>query len=46
MERERSEAKSKDETGFSEKQLDINMETGTFRKKVIKKVVFEKKRKK
>lgn len=37
----------RDETGFSEKQLDTNVEKGIFKrgkaKKVIKKVIFEKK---
>ncbi len=46
MEREKSEAKSKDETGFSEQQLDIDIETGAFKRKKIKKVIFEKKTKK
>jgi hypothetical protein len=36
----------KDETGFSEKQLDIDVETGVFKKKKIKKTLFEKKSKK
>ncbi len=43
---EKSETKSKDETGFSEKQLDIDIETGVFKKKKIKKTLFEKKSKK
>jgi len=37
----------RDETGFSEKQLDVNIETAIFKKKktkrVVKKVIFEKK---
>ena len=37
---------SRDETGFSEKQLDIDVETGVFKRKKIKKTLFEKKRKK
>jgi len=36
----------KDQSGFSEKQLDIDVETGVFRKKKIKKTLFEKKLKK
>ncbi|MBF8249853.1 MAG: hypothetical protein HW400_454 [Candidatus Levybacteria bacterium] len=36
----------KDETGFSEKQLDIAIEAGVFRKKRVKKTPFEKKPKK
>lgn len=43
MEREKSEVKSEDETGFSEKQLDIDIETGKFKRKKIKKALFEKK---
>ena len=44
MERERNEVKSKDETGFSEKQLDIDVETGAFKRRKIKKTLFEKKK--
>jgi len=36
----------KDETGFSEKQLDIAIETGVFKRKKTKKTIFEKKSKK
>jgi len=36
----------KDESGFSEKQLDIDIETGAFKKKKTKKTLFEKKSKK
>lgn len=49
MEREGRKNKSKDVTGFSEKQLDVNVEIGVFKrtgvikKKKIKKVLFEKK---
>jgi len=49
MEKERNETKSKDETGFSEKQLDIAVETGVFKTKKSKKpkkTLFEKKAKK
>jgi hypothetical protein len=48
MEKERGEAKSKDETGFSEKQLSTDIEIGVFKKRKtrIKKVLFEKKAKK
>jgi hypothetical protein len=46
MEREKSETKSQDETGFSEKQLDIDVETGAFKTKKVKKTLFEKKAKK
>ena len=41
----KDELKNRDESGFSEKQIDINIETGAFRKS-SKKVIFEKKRKK
>src|SRR3989344_5955308 len=41
MEKEKSETKSKDETGFSEKQLDIDVETGKFKRKKVKKTLFE-----
>ena len=46
---EKSELESRDETGFSEKQLDIAIETGVFKTKKIKKIkktLFEKKSKK
>lgn len=43
MEREKSETKSQDETGFSEKQLDIDVETGAFKRKKVKKTLFKKK---
>jgi len=50
MEKERIGTKSEDQTGFSEKQLDVNIETGVFKKnsqkKKIKKILFEKKSKK
>ncbi|MBI4096218.1 MAG: hypothetical protein HY425_00695 [Candidatus Levybacteria bacterium] len=46
MEREKSKTKSEDETGFSEKQLDIDIETGAFKRKRVKKTIFEKKSKK
>lgn len=50
MEKETGEILTKDETGFSEKQLDRNLEAGIFRnnfkKKKIKKILFEKKSKK
>lgn len=48
MERENEGQRSQDETGFSEKQLDINLETGVFKNKKIKikKTLFEKKRSK
>lgn len=46
MEKERGEVLTKDKTGFSEKQLDIDIETGVFKKKKVKKVLFEKKSKK
>jgi hypothetical protein len=54
MEREgrKNKHKSKCETGFSEKQIDIDAETGifkktgVFKKKKIKKILFEKKAKK
>jgi hypothetical protein len=37
--------KDKDYSGFSEKQLDINMETGVFSKKGnVKKTIFQKKK--
>ena len=37
---------SKDVSGYSEKQLDIDVETGAFKRKKIKKTLFEKKTKK
>jgi hypothetical protein len=49
MEKETGEILTKDKTGFSEKQLDINIETGVFKsskKKKVKKVLFENKPKK
>ena len=46
MERERNEVKSKDETGFSEKQLDIDVEIGAFKRRNLKKTIFQKKAKK
>ena len=49
MEKETGEILTKDQTGFSEKQLDINVEIGIFKSsknKKIKKILFEKKRKK
>ena len=42
----KDELESRDQSGFSEKQTDINVETGAFRKASSKKVIFEKKRKK
>ncbi len=46
MEKEKSESKSKDETGFSEKQLDIDIETSAFKRRNLKKTIFQKKAKK
>ena len=46
MEKEKNETKSKDESGFSEKQLDIDIETGAFKKRKLKKAIFKKKSKK
>ncbi|MBI2613220.1 MAG: hypothetical protein HYW62_00385 [Candidatus Levybacteria bacterium] len=43
MERDKSEIKSKDETGFSEKHLDIDVEIGALKRKKIKKTLFKKK---
>lgn len=42
----KDEVKDRDQSGFSEKQIDINVEIGVFRKSNTKKVIFEKKRKK
>jgi len=36
----------KDESGFSEKQLDIDVETGVFKKRNLRKTIFKKKPKK
>ena len=40
----KDELKNRDESGFSEKQLDINIEIGAIKRKKIKKTLFEKKK--
>ena len=40
------ELEDRDQSGFSEKQRDINVEKGVFRKANSKKIIFEKKHKK
>jgi len=36
----------KDQSGFSEKQIDIDVETGVFKKRSLRKTIFKKKFKK
>lgn len=46
MEREKSEGKSQNETGYSEKQLDKGVEVRAFKRQNSKKTIFRKKPKK
>ena len=43
---EYEKTRDKDESGFSEKQIDIDLEIGNFKKPGSKKIIFQKKRKK